>query len=224
MATISIDYHSSGDVELILQEKEYVRLDQATDQASPSSEERKAAMYNVGLLDVKVKEVHLRVSSLRLVSSSPYFRAMLEDSRFPEGIELKEHGFVQIQLSEPEDEPTAMMIILGVLYEKDVQLPTKIDLPTLHKVAVLVDKYQWHVPITPYAVLWFDGLANNEGFPKSFDGSTLMWLWIAWLFGMKDHFKSVSKIAQQDARNSIDPTQEGIRLPTSIIGKLFHFS
>jgi hypothetical protein len=224
MATISIDYDSRGDVELILQEKEYVGLDQAADQASQSSEEGTAAMYTVGLLGVKVKEVHLRVSSLRLISSSRYFQAMLEGGRFPEGNKLKEDGFIQIRLTEPEDEPTVMIIILGILYEKDVQLPTKIDLPMLHKVAVLVDKYQWHVPLTPYAVLWFEDLANNEGFPKSFDESTLMWLWIAWLFGMKNHFKSLSRIAQQDARNTIDPTEEGIRLPTRIIGKLLHFN
>lgn len=221
MATISIDYDSSqGDVELILEDREDSHLDQAEDEASTPCEQTKAALYNVG---VKVKEIHLRVSSLRLASSSEYFRAMLEGSRFPEGKQLKENGFVQIRLSDPEDKPEAIMIILGVLYEKDVQLPTKIDFQTLQKVAVLVDKYQWHVPITPHMISWFDGLKNSSEFPIAFDEDLLTWLWIAWLFGMKDHFKSISGFVQQYAGKSIDPTGEDIRLPTRIVCKPFLF-
>ena len=126
MATISIDYDSNGDIELILEEKDNTPLNQAAQQASPSSEQEKPAKYNVGPLSVKVKEVRLRVSSLKLISSSRYFQAMLEGSRFHEGEELKEHGFVEIKLLDPEDEPTAMMIILGILYENDVQVPIEL--------------------------------------------------------------------------------------------------
>jgi hypothetical protein len=221
MATISIDYDSSqGDVELILEDREDSRLDQAEGEASKLSEQTTAALYNVG---VKVKEFHLRVSSLRLASSSEYFRAMLEGSRFPEGKELKENGFVQIRLSDPEDKPEAFMIVLSALYAKDIQMPTKIEFQTLQNVAVLVDKYQWHVPITPYAISWFESLQSTPAFPKSFDGDLLTWLWIAWLFGIKDHFKSLSRIAQQEACNSIDPTEVDVRLPEMVVGKSFLF-
>jgi hypothetical protein len=221
MATISIDYDpSQGDVELILEDREDSRLDQAEDEASKLSEQAKAALYNVG---VKVKEIHLRVSSLKLASSSEYFRAMLEGSRFPEGKQLKENGSIQIRLSDPEDKPEAFMIVLSALYEKDVQMPSKIEYQTLQNVAVLVDKYQWHVPITPYVISWFDGLQSTPAFPKSFDGELLTWLWIAWLFGIRDHFKSLSRIAQQQACKSIDPTEEDIRLPKRVAGKPFLF-
>jgi BTB/POZ domain-containing protein len=221
MATISIDYDSSqGDVELILEDREDSRLDQAEDEASKLSEQTKAALYNVR---VKVKEIHLRVSSLRLASSSEYFRAMLEGSQFAEGKQLKENGTVQIRLSDPEDKPEAFMIILGALYEKNAQLPTKIDFQTLQEVAVLVDKYQWHVPMTPHMISWFDSLRNSPVFPQSYSKDILIWLWIAWLFGMKDQFKSISGFAQQHACNSIDPTEEYIRLPERVVGRPFFF-
>jgi hypothetical protein len=221
MATISIDYESSqGDVELILEDKEDSLLDQAEDEASKSGEQINAALYNVG---VKFKELYLRVSSLRLASSSEYFRAMLEGSRFPEGKRLKETGFVQIRLSDPEDEPEAIMIILGVLYENDVQLPTKIDFQTLQKVAVLVDKYQWHKAMTPHMISWFDSLRSSPVFPRSYSKDVLTLLWIAWLFGMKDQFKTVSGFAQQHACKPIDPTEEDIRLPKGVVGKSFLF-
>ena len=221
MATISIDYDSSqGDVELILEDREDSRLDKAEDEASKLIEQPKAALYNVR---VKVKEIHLRVSSLRLASSSEYFRAMLEGSQFPEGKQLKENGLVQVRLSDPEDKPEAFMIVLSALYEKDIEMPTKIGFQTLQNVAVLVDKYQWHVPITPHAISWFDGLESTPAFPKSFDGDLLTWLWIAWLFGIKDHFKSLSRIAQQEGCNSIDPMEVDIRLPERVVGKPFLF-
>lgn len=219
MATISIDYDSNGDIELILEEKDNTPLNQAAQQASPSSEQEKPAKYNVGPLSVKVKEVRLRVSSLKLISSSRYFQAMLEGSRFHEGEELKEHGFVEIKLLDPEDEPTAMMIILGILYENDVQVPIELDLPTLDKVAVLVDKYQWHALVTPHAISWFDSLMNSPGLPDVSDKAFWKWLFIAWLFGMKDHFKALSRVAQQDACNSIDLTDKSIRLSTRALSK-----
>jgi hypothetical protein len=219
MATISIDYDSNGDVELILEEKDNTPLNQAAQQASQSSKQEKPAKYNVGPLSVKVKEVRLRVSSLKLISSSRYFQAMLKGPGFREGEELKEHGLVEIKLLNPEDEPTAMMIVLGILYGNDVQVPIKLDLPTLDKVAVLVDKYQWHALVTPHAISWFDSLLDSQGLPDAFDETLWMWLFIAWLFGMKDHFKALSRVAQQDACNSIDLTDESIRLSTRALSK-----
>jgi hypothetical protein len=219
MATVFIDYDSNGDVELILEQKHDTPLHEAAEQASQLSEQEESSRYNVGPLSIKVKEFRLRVSSVKLTSSSDYFRAMLEGSGFREGEELKTHGSVSIELSDPEDEPTAMMIILGILYENNVQVPSELDLPTLEKVAVLVDKYQWHVLVTPRAISWFDRLLNSKGLPDNFDETVLTWLFIAWQFGIKDHFKALSKVAQQDASYSIDLRDESIRLPTRVLGE-----
>jgi len=219
MATISIDYDSKGDVELILGKKDNTPLNQAAQQDSESSEQEEPVKYNVGPLGFKVKEVRLRVSSFKLISFSPYFQTMLEGSRFREGKELEEHGFIEIELLDPEDEPTAMIIILGILYETDIQVLIELDLPTLEKVAILVDKYQWHALVTPHAISWFDKLLDSQGLPNVFDETLLVWLFIAWLFGMKDHFKALSRVAQQNACNSIDPTDEGSRLSSRVLGK-----
>jgi hypothetical protein len=220
MATISINYDSKGDVELILGNKDDIPLNQAAQQASQLSQRGVSVTYNMEVLDFKVKELRLRVSSSILISSSDYFQAMLEGSRFREGKELKEHGFIEINLLDPEDEPTAMMIILGILYESDVQVPKKLDLQTLEKVAILVDKYRWHALVTSHAVSWFDNLLDSQGLPNVFDETLMVWLFIAWIFGMKDHFKALSRVAQQDAKNPIDLTDQGIRLPTRVLSRL----
>jgi len=95
--TISIDYDSNGDVELIFEKTDNC-LNQAAKQTLLSSGQEKTAGYNVGPLGVEVREVRLRVSSRKLISSSRCFQSMFEGHGFREGKELKEHGFVKIEL------------------------------------------------------------------------------------------------------------------------------
>jgi hypothetical protein len=200
MATVFIDYDSNGDVELILEHKDTTHSNQTTQQPSPSGEQEKLVeqrKYNVGPLVVNAKEVRLRVSALKLASSSSYFQAMLESSTFVEGRELKENGFVQIKLLGPEDDPTAMIIILGIMYENNVEVPTEMDISMMEKVAVLIDKYQWHALAAPHANSWYYSLLSSQGsLPDGSNPKILTWLWLAWLFDDKDHFKSWSRIVQ----------------------------
>jgi hypothetical protein len=223
MATISIDYDSNGDVELILEHKDTTHPNQTIQQPSPSSEQERLVerrKYNVGPLVVNAKEVRLRVSALKLASTSSYFQAMLESSTFLEGRELKENRFVQVKLLGPEDDPTAMIIILGIIYENNVEVPTEMDISMMEKVAVLIDKYQWHALAAPHATSWYYGLLNSQsGLPDGSNPKILTWLWLAWLFGVKDHFKSLSRAVQQTICNSISLEDENIRLSDKIIGK-----
>jgi hypothetical protein len=171
MATISIDYDSKGDIELILEKKDQCSVE-ATQPDAQSSEPEEPTKFDIGPVAIGVREFRLRVSSLKLISSSRYFQTMLEGSRFPEGRELQEHGFVSVELLDLEDDPTAMMIILGILYGANIR--TEVDLPTLEKVAVLVDKYQWHTVVTPHATSWFGKLVGSQGLPDVFDNTLLV--------------------------------------------------
>ncbi|KAH8798364.1 hypothetical protein F5884DRAFT_813964 [Xylogone sp. PMI_703] len=239
MGTISINFDSNGDVELILgmentclkpeaqkalpstkQEESPPRTQEgpSSNKEDPASgKQEEYAKYSVGPLSIITKEIRLRVSSLKLISSSRYFQGMFEGPAFCERKELIEHGFVEIELLDPDDDPTAMMIILGILYETSTQVPPRLDLQMLYKVTVLVDKYQWHTLVTPHAILWFDGLVDSQGLPDKFDQTLLMWLWIAWIFERKYHFKVLSRVAQQDACSSIDLKDESIRLSTGTL-------
>ncbi|KAH7112792.1 hypothetical protein B0J11DRAFT_619450 [Dendryphion nanum] len=216
MATISVNYDSNGDVELILKEK--TSGDQpALQDGSSSTEQQMQRNYVLGNLHINVKEVRLQVSSEKLISSSCYFQAMFEGTRFREAEELKEHGLITIELSGSEDDPTAMMIILGILYSNDVQVPIDIDLQTLHNVATLVDKYQFHATVSPQAVSWFNRLKASQELPDTFDETLLMRLWVAWVFRIKDRFKELSRVAQQCATKPIDPGDEKILLPSGVL-------
>ncbi|CZR66800.1 uncharacterized protein PAC_16701 [Phialocephala subalpina] len=199
MATIFIHYDPKGDVELILEKQDIPHTNQTP--ASPSNKQGAPTKCTVGPVEIKVNKFRLRVSSHKLISSSRYFQAMLEGPGFREQQELKEKGFVAVELLDPEDNPTAMIVILGILQGNKAQVPE-----------------EWHELVKPSAIAWFTKLANDPYFLHTLWKDTL-WqcLWIAWVFGMKDHFKLLSEIAQGDGRAPIDLTDESIRLPSRII-------
>lgn len=206
MATLALEYDSAGDVELIWER-------------GALAEKIIPPMFDFGPLSVMTDSVRLRVSSTKLISSSRYFQTMLESSAFREGTDLKEHGSTTIRLSGPEDDPTALMIIIGLLHDGNVSPSKTIDLPLLDKIATLVDKYEWHSVVNPHVTNWFAELKLREGLPETFNDKLLKWLWILWVFGLKTHFKTLSKVAQQDASSPIDLEDENVHLPNSVLSK-----
>jgi hypothetical protein len=210
MASISIDYDSKGDVELVLH---------GQSQEQMASQNLPEKYFQAGPMSFKVKEVRLRVSSHKLISSSRYFKAMLEGSGFREAQELKEHGFVEIDLPGAEDEPKAMMIILGILYGESANVPSEIDLLLLNEIAVLADKYEWHTLAEPWATTWFNSLMDYRGLPDGTAAEALTWLWIAWVFGIEEHFETISGNIIRNATQSFSLTDENIRLPSKILGE-----
>ena len=112
----------------------------------PNEQEPPAKLprYSSGPTIVAAKEIRLRVSSLKLITSSRYFQVMLEGDTFPEGRELREHGLVLVELLRPRGRPDSHDDFLDIRHGNDVKLLTGLNLPGLEKVAVLVDKYQWH--------------------------------------------------------------------------------
>jgi hypothetical protein len=157
------------------------------------------------------------VSSQQLISSSEYFKRVLEDTASADGKKQKENGFVQIQLSDPEDKMTAFSIIIDILYEKVTYLP----MSTLRCCAR--SQWLWRNTsgklVTLRARTWFHALVNDARLPDHSSQGLMKWLWFAWLSGLENHFRQLSKVAQQDARNSIVLTGEAVRLPYGVLRK-----
>jgi hypothetical protein len=224
MATLSIDYDPSGDVKLVLVEKESPQTSSSDQNSSIETRpESLPSVYGLGLVHMKVRQVHLRVSSSKLIASSCYFDAMLNGARFKEGKELEEKGFVTIELLHPEDDPTAMMVILAILYCADPNItsivPANMELKNLEKLTILVDKYQWQDIVQPYAVVWFNRIWDTKKMPEAFE-EILLCLWITWVFEIENGFKSFSRSAIQNGKSTISDDDETIRIPTTVIEAL----
>ena len=210
--TFTYKYDSNGDVELVAQEK----MENAVGQFQ--SPDVLAKMVRFSLSGVCLR-ARLWVSSQQLISSSEYFQRMLEDTAFPEGKKLKENGVVQIQLSELEDKMiTFLLSLIFCIRGKAIYLL----MSTLR--CCTIPQWLWtntsgkHWSL-PRARTWFHALVRDTGLPVHFSPSLMKWLWVTWLFGLEDHFRQLSKVAQQDARNSIVPTGEAIRLPYGVLHK-----
>lgn len=213
MATISIDFDSSGDVELILQNR-------PVPAPNPGNEEETESNWEFGSLDVKFKEVRLRVSSEKLMSCSDYFRATLPTPRFREGEEFAENGSMTLNFSQPEDDAESMMIILGILYESEVQVPTRLSVQKLYNMATLVDKLQCQETVAFQAREWLKGIMEDFMNLTSENYEVgLRLLWITWVFNMKRYFVRVIWVVQLHALHQIDPIDEKILLPSYIIGE-----
>lgn len=215
MATISIDYDSQGDIELIMEMKP--TIPDGTANFSVTAAQESLTRCEVGPISIHVRECRLRVSSTKLISSSRYFQTMLVDRKFPEGRELQDAGFVPVELLDQEDDPNAMMIILGILYNNDIR--TEVDLSTFGKVTILVDKYMFYELLGPHPTMWFEKLRSSAGPQAPPIKDIIILLSIAWQFGLKEHFKALTGIVQQGICASIDPADCSNRLPTRVVGK-----
>ncbi|MCJ1441771.1 MAG: hypothetical protein MMC23_002263 [Stictis urceolatum] len=98
-------------------------------------------MEEDGDSDREQGDLHIRVSSKHLIFASPVFKALLSP-HFEEGSTLASTGRVDLPL--PEDDPRAMLSLLGVIHNRFQHVPDTLDSDELIDVAILVDKYELH--------------------------------------------------------------------------------
>ncbi|KAF2669724.1 hypothetical protein BT63DRAFT_267690 [Microthyrium microscopicum] len=271
MATLSLDFDSKGDVELVLEEESDYISESDTDSddesdkgdaqsedvevkeeeiendataaeqalhkdadpkkvvvrtpekdsnpvaASPAARKRTFEHLNsrrIGLINVKVVKYHLRVSAAKLVSSSRVFESMLKGPSFREGVELQEKGFVRLDL---DDDPTAMMVVLGILHGNDAATTTVEEFEDLFNLAVVTDKYQLHAVVAPHASIWIDDYLKHSKMLEGFSNWHLSCLWMTWVFGAEKQFRALSIHVMQSLTKSIDATDPNVKLPGSIV-------
>lgn len=87
-----------------------------------------------------------------------------------------------------DDDPDALELILMALHHRYLELPQKIEFKVLVEVAAVCEKYMLHVPLAPVAGMWAAPW-KAEAFEKGYED----WLLVAWVFGVDDMFKNISK-------------------------------
>jgi hypothetical protein len=88
------------------------------------------------------------VSSKHLSLSSAVFRALL-NNKMQEGDTLRRQGSLELSLH--DDNVSAFAIIMNIIHGRNNSLPDKVPFQTLVNLAVLVDKYNFHESVTPWA-------------------------------------------------------------------------
>lgn len=118
----------------------------------------------------------IKVASKVLSSASPVFAALFEP-HFSEGLALSKSSTSSIcQIKLPDDNPEALTLVCHVLhYRRDI--PHRISLELLEKVAILCDKYDLAIVLMPWSEVWLHQI-DGQG-----EASWAIMLCIASIFG-----------------------------------------
>jgi BTB/POZ domain len=165
------------------------------------------------------KEIHMLVSSKHLMLASPVFKAMLQHNNFKEGDMLRSSGQVKVPL--PDDDPTALKILLDIVHGRVRQVPRQVNLKVMTELSVLVDKYQMLEVVELYAEVWMNTLKTSV--PMFFTADLLAWLSISWVFGLADIFKQISRIAMRGSTNLFGAHESHLPIPQPVFGKSQQF-
>lgn len=161
------------------------------------------------------KEIHMLVSSKHLMLASPVFKAMLQHNNFKEGDTLRSSGQVKVPL--PDDDPTALNILLDIVHGRVRAVPRAVTLKTMTELSVLVDKYQMLEVVELYAEVWMNTLKTSV--PMFFTADLLAWLSISWVFGLADIFKQISRIAMRGSTDLFGAHESHLPIPQPVFGK-----
>ena len=142
-------------------------------------------------------EVRLLVSSRHMRLVSPVFKAMLQSGNFKEGRELSSAGKVEVSL--PDDDPDAFIIIMDIIHGRNRRVPKVIDMETLIRIAMLVDKYQMVEAVEAFSDMWIEKLKRDMPPDHYQPVETGQWLGISWVFGKGEEFKVVTMNLERHA-------------------------
>jgi hypothetical protein len=132
----------------------------------------------------------LKVSSHVLCTASPVFRTMLgPNSKFKEACELRKCSVeTPYEHSLTEDCPEALMVTLLVLHCRSGMVPVDLAFRNLVELAIVCDKYSCPEGLLPWMETWtasWTPLILTRGYEE--------WLFIAWVFGIKEGFEELSR-------------------------------
>ncbi|KAK4196094.1 hypothetical protein QBC40DRAFT_342952 [Triangularia verruculosa] len=113
------------------------------------------------------------VSSRHLILASPMFKAMLTGV-WEEGD--KNNGTAEVGAEDWDTE--ALVIVMNVLHSHYRQVPKKVSLEMLAKIAIIVDYYQIHEALQIIASLWINAL--KKSLPDSPGRDVTLWILVSW--------------------------------------------
>ncbi|KAG9508092.1 hypothetical protein J7337_001652 [Fusarium musae] len=125
-------------------------------------------------------EVHMRVSSRHLILASRIFRAMLEGP-WKEG--NPSSGPIR-QISAEDWDAVALAIVLDAIHCRHHDIPKKIQIGLLARIATIVDYYQCREAISFHYEAW-----AHRGVKNLKHDASVLQLYVSWVFHDEDEFE-----------------------------------
>ncbi|KAF2728672.1 hypothetical protein EJ04DRAFT_503744 [Polyplosphaeria fusca] len=156
------------------------------------------------LIDVSDSEcgsIHYHVSSRHLALASPWFNRAMSGDSWKES-DRDEEGRFHIETSGWDAD--ALLLLLNVLHLKNSQVPDTVDLEMLAKIAVLMDYYECSEALQLCTKMWVQALGEASKVPNVMGRELIIWLFVAWTFGMHDQFQSACDTAIKEGFGELD--------------------
>jgi hypothetical protein len=117
---------------------------------------------------------------------------------FKEGVDLRTTKVTEIPLV--EDHPAALLILLNIIHGHTRRVPRAVDFRILTRIAVLVDKYQFHEVAEMFTNTWVEKLRGSM--PTSLTDDLRTAICIYWVFRKSSKFKRATQIALMDSNDT----------------------
>lgn len=156
---------------------------------------------------------YIQVSAKHLIFASPVFKRILTGG-WKESISYLQKGSVEITADSWDIE--AFLVVLHAIHGKYKDIPRKLTIEMLAKVAVIADYYECKESLYLITGIWLNNL--EEGIPTTYSRDLILWLWVSWFFQFPSQFKESTSTVISCSENVIN----GWELPISdkVIGKV----
>ncbi|KAH7196547.1 uncharacterized protein B0J16DRAFT_408251 [Fusarium flagelliforme] len=144
-----------------------------------------------------IVEVHFHVSSRHLILASRTFRKMLEGNWSESSSNSIQSGRRQIQTTGWD--AAAFAIVLDAIHGRHHDIPKCTNLGLLTRIATIVDYYECHESLQLIGDVWMATLRAACKLPTNLCQSTLLWLYISWVFSEKEVTSTITKMLLEES-------------------------
>ena len=182
-------------------------LDALTEQLEQSTSPVYQGVMEQGL------RAYIRVSAKHISFASPVFKELLTGD-WKESVTFREKGSVELTMEGWDLE--ALLILLRAIHGLHDNVPRKLNLEMLAKIAVLLDYYQCKEAVGFFTDSWVSTLEDKV--PTGFLIRDLtMWIWVSWFFRLPIQFKQATSTAMSLSNGSIHSL--GLPIPSRVLVK-----
>ena len=142
-------------------------------------------------------EVTFRVCSKSLMQASTVFAAALLGGW--KEASTAEDGCFAISTENWDSE--AMLIVLSAIHSRTKDIPRKVTLEMLCKIAVLVDYYELQDALQFYGSLWIDYLRSS--LPATYGRDIVLWICVSSIFRNATSFCAATKVAIESSPEDV---------------------
>ncbi|QKX64033.1 uncharacterized protein TRUGW13939_11206 [Talaromyces rugulosus] len=129
----------------------------------------------------------IQVSAKHLMLASSVFRKLLTGG-WKESVTYSGKNPTEITAEDWDIE--ALLILLRAIHGQQYQIPQKLTLEMLAKVAVLADYYKCKEAVYVWTTAWIDALEKER--PETYSRDLFLWLWISWFFQLPTQFEETT--------------------------------